>query len=43
MFRFLAGKNKAPSHTDIILLDHNFYVDDKLVIEKGKFTPETGL
>lgn len=37
MFRLLGGNNKAPSHTDIILLDHNFYVDGTLVIENGKF------
>ena len=43
MFRFLAGDSKAPSHTDIILFDHNFYVDDKLLIEKGKFVPDAGI
>jgi len=34
--RFLNGKNVAKSHIDIILMNASFYVDDLLMVDKGK-------
>jgi len=31
----LGGRRRAPSHLDIDLLNHNVYLDDDIIIEKG--------
>ena len=32
----MGGKNRAPSHCDCDLLNHDFYLDGELIVKKGK-------
>lgn len=32
----MGGKNYGPSHCDVDLLNHDFYLDDELIVKKGK-------
>ncbi|MGA2767009.1 MAG: hypothetical protein ABSF24_01660 [Candidatus Bathyarchaeia archaeon] len=32
----IGGKNRAPSHCDVDLLNHDFYLDDELIVKEGK-------